>query len=186
MHYGRHCEGAARPPCNRPRFAINVRLQVAQMAEVFTEFRMSSFLTLDLNVHSRAAAVRRLGIWQGWIDKSPLKTVKSLNTQRDNSANRTDIAYWLRAPPVYLGARCLSAPPAHRDSRDAAGSGVDGPAPTRFLYPFPSAQRPRAFSIHSLSTRRANGCCAQLAALSPWHLVNIIQAYKLTTAAQRR
>lgn len=126
------------------------------------------------------------GMWQGWLEFEPTDGGEVMRSPRETTQpNRTDAEYWASGlTPIYLeGAlrRAFEGPvriptsiitPPHYD-RPAAASTI-APPPTResaarsVLDPFSAYEKGEAL------LRR------QLAALSAWHLVNIVVEYELS------
>jgi hypothetical protein len=121
------------------------------------------------------------GTWQGWIEFVPVAGGKPIRTRRETTQpNRIDTEYWATGvSAVYLdGAlrRALAAPIARETptmeppifARPASASAVPAESrPTAVLDPFSVYQKGEAL------LRK------QLAALSTWHLVNIVTTYEL-------
>lgn len=154
------------------------------MAEVFLEF--AEVLVDESRVKYRARACGAEmpdGKWQGWLEFVPLDDAPAIRSGRETTQpNRTDLLYWATGlTPVYLdGAlqRALSPAtvgPVTRDEPIFEGPGADhpsgrhsGPQHRAVLDPFSVYDKGEA-----LLRRR-------LTALSPWHLINIIEAYRLS------
>ena len=124
------------------------------------------------------------GNWHGWLEFIDLQRNATIRSGRETTQpNRTDTVYWATGlTPVYLEgalARALHplAKPAARESASPrfhapAESAADGPGE-----PPPAESILNPFSVYrkgELLLRR------QLAALSVWHLVNIIRAHDLS------
>jgi hypothetical protein len=154
------------------------------MAQVLATF--TDVLSDDAGIRYRAQACGSEmpdGKWQGWIEFIPLDGSAPIRSGRETTQpNRADTAYWATGlTNVYLqGAfqralnplvRQTAAPdvPAFaepaRSSRTVSGTAV---AHDAVLNPFAVYERGEA------PLRR------QLEALSAWHLVNIIDAYRLS------
>jgi hypothetical protein len=122
------------------------------------------------------------GTWEGWIEFVPADGGAAVRSPRETTQpNRTDLEYWATGlTAVYLeGAlrRALDIPLHAAPASASRPSVFPGPAPRpggttagaeSVLDPFSVYQKGEAL------LRR------QLAALSPWHLVNIITAYALS------
>jgi hypothetical protein len=121
------------------------------------------------------------GTWQGWIEFVPVQGGAALRTPRETTQpNRTDVEYWATGlTAVYLeGAlgRALSAPTAPPVRTAPEPSMFPGPAPR-------PANEPAVESIldpFSVYEKGEAILRKQLAALSAWHLVNIVRAYELS------
>jgi hypothetical protein len=121
------------------------------------------------------------GTWQGWIEFVPLEAGDPVRSPRETTQpNRTDLEYWATGlTPVYLeGAlrRALSGP---------MTVATTPPQPSVFAGPAPRPSRVEVgidtvldpFSVYEKGEALLR---KQLAALSAWHLVNIIQGYMLS------
>jgi hypothetical protein len=121
------------------------------------------------------------GLWQGWIEFLPVGDGDAIRSGRETTQpNRDDALYWATGlTNVYLeGAldRALNpplkslppriAPPLFDGPAEQEAS--SDPAPESILNPF-SVYRKGQTLLRN-----------QLAALSPWHLVNIIRAHDLS------
>ena len=123
-------------------------------------------------------------VWEGWIEFDPAEGGPAIRTSRETTQpNRTDTEYWATGlSAVYLegalkraldGPIPVSAPVVHPPAYATAAPPIsviptDGPAVRSVLDPFSVYEKGEAL------LRR------QLAALSAWHLVNIIVDYELT------
>jgi hypothetical protein len=156
------------------------------MAEVLAEF--TDVLTDDNRVTYRAHACgseMANGLWQGWIEFIPLDGKPPIRSGRETTQpNRTDAAYWAGGlSTVYLqGALRRSLTPVVRRQ-------VHVPDAPAFSEPAPmmvEGAPPRAIAQDavldpfSVYERGEAPLRRQLAALSEWHLVNIINAYRLS------
>ncbi len=152
------------------------------MAEVLVEFTDSvAASTGDEYIARACAAPMGDGMWQGWIEFLPLGGGEVLRSSRETTQpNRQDTLYWATGlTAVYLeGALERALKPLER----AAPTPI---APPVYQEPAPSiASAPAAndgvlnpFSVYRKGEALLRG---QLAALSPWHLVNIVRAYDLS------
>lgn len=149
------------------------------MAEVLVEF------TDPVTANGRSYIARACGsemadgMWQGWIEFVPLGDGEPVRSARETTQpNRQDTEYWATGLTyVYLeGALKRATQPLVRPApREIEGPFFEGPAPSiaeaggaeAVLNPFSVYRKGEAL------LRR------QLSALSGWHLVNIIQAYRL-------
>jgi hypothetical protein len=121
------------------------------------------------------------GMWHGWIEFVHLDGVHVVRSGRETTQpNRQDAVYWATGlTPIYLeGAlrralKPLVRPPAGRTPEPY----FDGPAPDLTVAPPPGDAVLNPFSVY----RKGESVLrAQLSALSPWHLLNIIRAYGLS------
>jgi hypothetical protein len=112
------------------------------------------------------------GRWQGWIEFVPMGSGEPLRTGRETTQpNHTDAAYWATGlTPVYLeGALRRAQRPFTRAAAPPVMPPIfDEPAVESVLNPFSVIRKGEPI------LRR------QLAALSPWHLVNIVRDFGLS------
>jgi hypothetical protein len=140
------------------------------MAEVLAEF--PDILTDSDAVRYRARAYGAGmpdGTWQGWLEFVPLEGGAPIRSGRETTQpNLTDTAYWATGlTTVYLeGALQRALDLAH--APDTASPVQTSSPATAVLDPF------KVYERGEVPLRR------QLAALSPWHLVNIIDFYRLS------
>jgi hypothetical protein len=153
------------------------------VAEVFIEFA-EPVRDADGNVYTAQACggANADGMWEGWIEFTPIGSGEPIRTGRETTQpNRQDTEYWASGlTAVFLeGALSRALNPLRRTSaRVPAAPLFDGPAPSirsapaneSILDPFSVYRKGEAL------LRR------QLAAMSGWHLVNIITAYGLSDA----
>jgi hypothetical protein len=135
--------------------------------------------------HARACGAPLDGtVWEGWIEFDPTDGGPAIRTRRETTQpNRTDTEYWATGlSAVYLegalkraleGPIPVYAPVVHPPSYATAAPAIsiiptDGPAVRSVLDPFSVYEKGETL------LRR------QLAALSAWHLVNIIVDYALS------
>ena len=153
------------------------------MAEVLSQF--TSILLDNNGVRYRAQACgapMEDGKWQGWIEFSPLEGGAPIRSGRETTQpNRIDTVYWASGlTPVYLeGAleRALN-PLVVRDAEPAAPE-FKNPAPlTHIATGVPI--REAVLNPYSVVEKGEGLLRNQLGALSAWHLVNIIEAYRLS------
>ena len=152
------------------------------MAEVLVEF--TEPVVSKAGVVFAARAVGRpteAGTWEGWIEFLPADAGKALRSTRETTQpNRDDTVYWATGlTPIYLeGALDRALNPLVRAEPAAAPVPVyDEPAPTL------AADAPVTDSVlnpFSVYRKGEELLRRQLAALSGWHLVNIIRAYDLS------
>jgi hypothetical protein len=121
------------------------------------------------------------GLWQGWIEFTPADGGSPLRTGRETTQpNRQDTLYWATGlTAVYLeGAlhRALTPRPVPAPVPPASPA-FDGPAPPPLAGPASGNGVLNPFSVFrkgEVVLRR------QLAAMSPWHLVNIAIGHELS------
>jgi hypothetical protein len=124
------------------------------------------------------------GLWEGWIEFVPVDGGKALRSRRETTQpNRTDAVYWATGlSGIYLeGAfdRALNplvvtVPPAPEPPA------YEGPAqPYEIEIPMKTTGE-AILNPFSVFEKGEDLLRRELAALSPWHLVNIIQAYGLS------
>jgi hypothetical protein len=124
------------------------------------------------------------GVWEGWIEFAPIGGGTALRSPRETTQpNRKDAVYWATGlTAIYLeGALDRALNPIVRRTPVVAEPLFDGPAPDitvpverhgpvseAVLDPF------SVFEKGEVLLRK------ELGALSPWHLVNIVRAYRLS------
>ena len=121
------------------------------------------------------------GLWQGWIEFLPVEGGEPLRTGRETTQpTRSDVHYWATGlTAVYLeGALDRALKPLVRVADPAIpGPVFDGPAEDQV----PARPKPDSilnpFSVYRKGETMLRN---QLAALSAWHLVNIIADYELS------
>lgn len=155
------------------------------MAETLVQFTDPVLADDGTAYQARACGgIAHDGLWQGWIEFVPLEGGEVLRSGRETTQpNRQDALYWATGlTAVYLeGAldRALkpfvrpvatpTPPPAYDEP---ARPEAEPPAPDSVLNPF-SVYRKGESLLRS-----------QLAALSAWHLVNIVRDYDLSNVSQ--
>jgi hypothetical protein len=124
------------------------------------------------------------GVWEGWIEFAPLDGGTALRSPRETTQpNRKDAVYWATGlTPIYLeGALDRALNPLVRRNPVAAAPLFDGPAPDVSV---PVARNgPVADAVldpFSVFEKGEVLLRKELGALSSWHLVNIIRAYRLS------
>jgi hypothetical protein len=121
--------------------------------------------------------------WQGWIEFLPSSGGDAIRSARETTQpNRTDTLYWATGlTAVYLeGALSRALKPLRKAAAPPPADPVfDGPAEPR-----ETAGRPVESVLNPFSVFRKGEPLLrrQLAALSAWHLVNIIRDYELSDA----
>ena len=121
------------------------------------------------------------GLWQGWIEFLPSGAGEPLRSGRETTQpNKTDAVYWATGLTyVYLEGALrralnpLSRPPA----REVVAPVFDEPAPRPDVPPGAVDSVLNPFSVFRKGEPLLR---RQLSALSPWHLVNIIQDYRMS------
>ena len=122
------------------------------------------------------------GRWQGWIEFEAIGGEETFRTPRETTQpNRTDTEYWATGlTPVYLEGAL------ERALRPARVTQVEEPDKPAFDGPRPSSEEaPGAhggavldpFAVYRNGEAHLR---RQLAALDPWHLVNIVTHYRLS------
>jgi hypothetical protein len=151
------------------------------MAEVLVEFTDPVSDSDGITYTARACGSEMGdGRWQGWIEFLPLDGADPIRSGRETTQpNRADALYWATGlTQVYLeGALERALKPFVRPpARSIAPPIFDEPAPD-IVSPPAAESILNPFSVYrkgeSLLRR-------QLAALSVWHLVNIVRAYELS------
>jgi hypothetical protein len=153
------------------------------MAEVFEEF---SDVVVENGVRYHAhvcGAEMPDGKWQGWLEFLPLDGAAPLRSGRETTQpNRKDLMYWATGlTPVYIeGAlhRALRPVVVRTVAHDEPA--FDGPAPTVHTEGRPNPQHEAVLDPFSVYEKGEALLRSQLKALSPWHLVNIIERYGLS------
>jgi hypothetical protein len=121
------------------------------------------------------------GLWQGWIEFTPTSGGSSVRSRRETTQpNRVDAVYWATGlTPIYLEGALqrtlrprlpVTRPPEPVAAFDSpAADAIDQAAlPEAILDPF------------SVYRKGEELLRRQLSALSGWHVVNIIRAYRLS------
>ena len=121
------------------------------------------------------------GMWQGWIEFVPVGAGRPVRSPRETTQpNRADTEYWATGlTPVYLEGAL------HRALAEPIAVVKTPPEPSVFTGPAPRPVAVEAgaesvldpFSVYDKGEALLR---RQLAALSAWHLVNIITAYGLS------
>jgi hypothetical protein len=153
------------------------------MAEVLLEFTEPVIAENGAYIARACGGEMPGGLWEGWIEFFPVGDGgEPLRSARATTQpNRQDAVYWATGlTPVYLeGAlrRTLDPAPVRVIVPPKPAPAFDGPAP--------NFERPRAgggsivdpFSLY----RKGEAYLRQrLAALSTWHLVNVIRVHRLS------
>jgi hypothetical protein len=121
------------------------------------------------------------GMWQGWIEFLPVAAGSPLRTGRETTQpNRTDLLYWATGlTAVYLeGALERALKPIVKAAEPVIPPPVfDGPLDEPLPAPPAVDSILNPFSVYRKGEMLLRN---QLAALSNWHLVNIIRDYELS------
>lgn len=152
------------------------------MAEVLVEFP-DLVVSSDAETYLARACGSQMrgGLWQGWIEFTPAASGDVLRSGRETTQpSREDVVYWATGlTPVYLEGALVRALTPRVEVRPAEPmpAAYDEPAPP--VLPPPPATHGvlNPFSVYQkgeVMLRR------QLAALSDWHLVNIIRAHGMS------
>lgn len=151
------------------------------MAEVLVQFTDPVVRSEDEVYIARACGAEMPdGLWQGWIEFLPVGAGTPVRSGRETTQpNREDALYWATGlTNVYLeGALERALKPALR----AAAEPIPPPvfeAPANELPPWATPES--ILNPFSVFRKGETHLRRQLAALSPWHLVNIIVANDLS------
>ena len=156
------------------------------MAETLSEFAVVLVGENGTRYQARACGAEMAdGTWQGWLEFVPLEggqaTIRS--SRETTQPNWKTLQYWATGlTPVYLeGAlqRTLK-PVIVRAAAPHATPAFDGPRSNghRDRRPAPGADAVlNPFSVYDKGEALLR---SELTALAPWHLVNIIDAYRLS------
>jgi hypothetical protein len=168
----------------RLRLGVHQARQEVVMAEVLVEFSDPITDSDGITYSARACGGEAdNGHWQGWIEFTPLDGGETIRSGRETTQpNRTDTLYWATGlTNVYLeGAleRALN-PLVLRPPRTLDPPAFSEPAPDVTRIPMADSIL-NPFSVY----RKGEGLLRQqLRAFSAWHLVNIVQAYDLSSAS---
>jgi len=164
---------------------LHFELRGMPMAEVLRQFGDPVVSRARKSYRAQACgAPMRDGLWEGWIEFTPLDGGASVRSPRETTQpNRTDTVYWAGGlTAVFLeGAleRALSllvpkpAPP--EPARPLFEASAD--TLTAAKAPFAAKAVLDPFSVYAKGETLLR---QELGALAPWHLVNIILAYGLS------
>lgn len=151
------------------------------MAEILVEFAESVRAPDGTWFRARACGGEaRDSMWQGWIEFTPPDGEPVIRSGRETTQpNRQDTVYWATGlSAVYLEGALTRAlrPPATVPADRLRPSAYDEPAPA------PAADAPPASVLNPYSVYEKGEVLLrrQLAAMSSWHLVNIIRAHDLS------
>ena len=153
------------------------------MAEVLVQFKDIVIAEDGREFLARACGTEAPdGMWQGWIEFLPVDGGEVLRSGRETTQpNRADTVYWATGlTAVYLeGALHRTLNPLSRPAAPVETvPAFDGPAPEPGAGPPPAESILNPFSVYRKGEALLR---SQLAALSPWHLVNIVRAHGLST-----
>ena len=152
------------------------------MAEVLVEYNDVVIAEDGRRYSARACgAPADNGNWHGWLEFIDDDTGKALRSGRETTQpNRADTVYWATGlTAVYLeGALQRALHPLVRPlSRPAPEPAFDGPAPDALPEPPVTESVLNPFSVY----RKGEALLRrQLAAMSNWHLVNIVRDHQLS------
>jgi hypothetical protein len=122
------------------------------------------------------------GLWEGWIEFAPVDGGSPVRSPRETTQpNFGDAAYWAGGlTAVYLeGALRRALNPTVRQVPEPAAPHFDGPAPdVTVRVPVPTGDA--ILNPYSVYEKGESLLRKELGALSSWHLVNIVQAYRLS------
>ena len=124
------------------------------------------------------------GLWEGWIEFVPVGGGAALRSPRETTQpNRRDAMYWATGlTPVYLeGALSRALNPLVKHVPVQAEPWFDGPAPDmKTTVDTPVIVKDALLNPFSVYEKGESLLRKELGALSAWHLVNIIIAYRLS------
>ena len=151
------------------------------MAEVLVQFTEPVIRSGDETYIARACGAEMPdGLWQGWIEFLPVGPGKPIRSGRETTQpNRADLLYWATGlTAVYLeGALDRALKPLTRAAAEPIPPPVfDGPVQEPLPPPVPDS----ILNPFSVFRKGETLLRKQLAALSEWHLVNIIRDYNLS------
>jgi hypothetical protein len=152
------------------------------VAETLIRFQTAVASSDGTLYDAKACGAESRRLWEGWIEFTPVHGGKPIRSSRETTQpNRRDLDYWATGlTPVYLeGAlrRALSGPVTVSVPR-AERPAFDGPAPS--VRHAPGASGQSALDPFSVYEKGEQLLRRQLAALSAWHLVNIVEDYGLS------
>ena len=121
------------------------------------------------------------GLWQGWIEFTPTSGGPTIRSRRETTQpNKVDAVYWATGlTPIYLeGSLQRTLRPRLPVARQAeAVPAFDSPAADAIDETAPPEAILDPFSVYRKGEELLR---RQLNALSAWHVVNIIRAYRLS------
>lgn len=152
------------------------------MAEVLVEYPNAIASSDGLLYAARACGSEMPdGLWQGWVEFEPLAAGTPVRSARETTQpNRADTHYWATGlTAVYLEGAL------HRALHPLQPRHPGDTRPPLFAQPAPrTAAAPAAEAVldpFSVYQKGETLLRRQLAALSSWHLVNIINAHQIAT-----
>jgi hypothetical protein len=123
------------------------------------------------------------GIWHGWLEFVPLEGAAAIRSGRETTQpNRKDLMYWATGlTPVYLeGALQRALKPTVVRTVIRGEPVFEGPAPIIHTEGKLTPEHGAVLDPFSVYEKGEALLRSQLMALSPWHLVNIIETYELS------
>jgi hypothetical protein len=123
------------------------------------------------------------GLWEAWIEFIPMAGGPAVRSPRETTQpNGRDAAYWASGlTPIYLeGALGRALNPTVRHMAAPAEALFDGPAPDSVVVSARPGHVDAVLDPFSVYEKGEVLLRKELGALSPWHLVNIIRAYRLS------
>ena len=158
------------------------------MSETLLAFQETVAAPDGTRYEARACGSQLSGnLWQGWLEFIPVRGGAPVRSPRETTQpNRADTEYWATGlTPVYLeGAlRRALAEPTRVVTTPREPSVFPGPAPRSTAVEAGVESVLDPFSVYEKGEALLR---RQLNALSAWHLVNIINAYGLSTEPVER
>ena len=154
------------------------------MAEVFQEFSDALVDVNDVRYHAHACGAEMPdGRWQGWLEFVPLDGAAAIRSGLETTQpNRKDMMHWATGlTPVYLeGALQRALKPVVVRTVTHGEPLFEGPAPTVRTGGRLNPEHDAVLNPFSVYEKGEALLRSQLTALSPWHLVNIVESYKLS------
>jgi hypothetical protein len=155
------------------------------MAEVLAEFADPVATPAGATFRAQACgAPNGDGLWEGWIEFAPIGSGAPLRSARETTQpNRTDAVYWATGlTHVYLeGALERALNPVERKVVAPSRPMFDHPAAPNVTRDVDAPTDHRAvldpFSVYQKGERLLR---QELGALAAWHLVNIVQEFRLS------
>lgn len=153
------------------------------MAETLLVYQKPVVASDGTSYEARACGAPMTGsTWEAWIEFVPIGGGEPLRSGRETTQpNRTDAEYWATGlSQVYLeGAlrRALATPPTILVAPPQP-SMFDGPAPRQVVTETTAESVLDPFAVYEKGEALLR---RQLGALAAWHLVNIINAYELSS-----
>jgi hypothetical protein len=154
------------------------------MAEVLVEFPDVVVDDNGAQYHAHACGSEMPdGMWQGWLEFMPVDGGSPIRSSRETTQpNRKDTVYWATGlTPVYRSGalqRALHPVVIHRAA--PAEPFFGGPAPTHRAEVNEGPAQEAVLDPFAAYEKGEGFLRTQLTALSSWHLVNIINVYRLS------